>query len=234
MSRYDPLRDFLRQQSASEFYMRFSEVEALVGPLPKSAERPQWWANTTTVWTNVQRRAWLDGGYDAFLVSGSSKVRFVRTVPVTPSVRLPTAVSKAEAAPATRPPLSIQALLADGFCVSSRWILGAGGELVAETALPREPGVYVFGLAGRAVYVGIASTSLAKRLYFYSRPGVSQRTNIRLNARLRAELATAGSIDILTASPPAMSWRSWPINTAAGLEYGLISSFDIPWNLRGI
>ncbi len=215
--------------------MTFRDIEALVGGLPASSHEPQFWANTRAVQSPSHRReAWRVAGYDAFLLSGLEKVRFVRTVPVTPSIRPPTGVSKAEAASATKPPLTIQALLADGFCVSSRWILGAGGELVAETALPREPGVYVFGLAGRAVYVGIASTSLAKRLYFYSRPGVSQRTNIRLNARLRAELATAGSIDILTASPPALSWRSWPINTAAGLEYGLISSFDIPWNLRGI
>ena len=35
--------------------------------LPKSATRPQWWANVTDPdTTHVQRKAWREAGYDAF------------------------------------------------------------------------------------------------------------------------------------------------------------------------
>lgn len=39
----------------------------------------------------------------------------------------------------------------------------------------------------------------AQRLYMYGRPGVSQRTNIRLNGVLRDELANGEIIDVYLA-----------------------------------
>ena len=56
--------------------MRFEEIEKVLGfPLPKSAERPQWWANVTGD-SHPHSQAWQAAGYDAFLVQGSRKVRF--------------------------------------------------------------------------------------------------------------------------------------------------------------
>jgi hypothetical protein len=79
MAKYDPLRDYLRKQTLREIILPFREIQGLVGPLPASAERPQFWANTTDVETaHVQRNAWRDAGYDAFLIAGSRKVRFVK------------------------------------------------------------------------------------------------------------------------------------------------------------
>lgn len=47
--------------------------------LPKSAALPQWWANATDPETaHVQRKAWGDAGFDAFLVAGADRVRFRR------------------------------------------------------------------------------------------------------------------------------------------------------------
>jgi hypothetical protein len=78
MSKYDGLRDYLLQQTGPEFSLTFVEIEKAVGfKLPKSAERPPWWANVTDpLTTHVQRNAWREAGYDAFLVPGSDRVTF--------------------------------------------------------------------------------------------------------------------------------------------------------------
>jgi len=80
-SKYDGLRDHLRQQKSPELSLTFKEIEKLIGTsLPKSAVLPQWWANTKDPLTShTQRKAWGDAGYDAFLVLGSNRVTFQRT-----------------------------------------------------------------------------------------------------------------------------------------------------------
>lgn len=77
MGKYDPLRDYLGNQSLSEMNLSFREIEKIIGgPLPGSAMRPQWWANEANPKTgHVQRLAWAAAGYDAFLHAGR-KVRF--------------------------------------------------------------------------------------------------------------------------------------------------------------
>jgi hypothetical protein len=243
MAKYDPLRDHLRKQTLGELIMSFSEVERLVGPLPSSADRPQWWANVRSqTGPRVQRGAWRMAGYDAFLIAGSNRVRFVRLTPDAralsgPRIMPPTArdAPKTIAPPLpAKPILTAQALLAGGFELTSRGVLTEDGRLGLESPLPSQPGVYAFVMKGLAVYVGIAASGLANRLKFYVRPGVTQRTSQRVNARLIEELKTVGFIDILTARPPDASWNGWPINAAAGLEVGLIANYDVPWNMRGV
>jgi hypothetical protein len=84
MGKYDPLREHLRKQNLREIILTFQEVEDLIGfPLPASAARPQWWANVTDQkTTHVQRNAWREAGFDAFLIAGSSKVRFQKVRPL--------------------------------------------------------------------------------------------------------------------------------------------------------
>jgi hypothetical protein len=78
MLTYDPLRDHLRDHNLKELELSFDEIEKLIGkPLPPSAERPQWWANQIGG-KRPQRDAWRDAGFDAFLVSGSRRVKFRR------------------------------------------------------------------------------------------------------------------------------------------------------------
>lgn len=78
MGIYDPLRDHLRKQRLQEFELKFIEIENLIGRrLPKSAERPQWWANQKDG-TRPQRDAWRDAGYEAFLVKGRDRVHFCK------------------------------------------------------------------------------------------------------------------------------------------------------------
>lgn len=80
MAKYDPLYEYLSKQTLRQLILSFSEIENIIGAqLPNSVVRPQWWANDTNSETShVQCKAWLAAGYNAYLVIGSSKVRFER------------------------------------------------------------------------------------------------------------------------------------------------------------
>ena len=70
MAKYDPLEAYLARRSEEEFELGFEEVERIVGDaLPKSASRPQWWANEADPdSSHVQSRSWRNVGYNAFLL----------------------------------------------------------------------------------------------------------------------------------------------------------------------
>jgi hypothetical protein len=92
------------------------------------------------------------------------------------------AQQQASASPASapKPPLSVETLVSGGFAFAARWILSDAGDLIADRPLPKAVGVYAFAKGGIVLYVGLATTGLAKRLYFYVKPGVGQPTNLRL------------------------------------------------------
>ena len=80
MGIYDQLRDHLRRQRLAEFELSFVEIGSILGrQLPKSAVHPQWWANQKDP-ARPQREAWRGAGFDAFLIDGRDRVRFVRVV----------------------------------------------------------------------------------------------------------------------------------------------------------
>ena len=126
----------------------------------------------------------------------------------------------------------VDTLIAGGFAFSGRWVLSATNDLVLDQALPKGVGVYAFVKDGFALYVGVATMGLAKRLYFYGKPGVSQRTSLRLNGIIKNELLTTPAIDIYIAQPPDLEWNGLPVHGSAGLELGLIKKFALPWNMR--
>ncbi len=134
--------------------------------------------------------------------------------------------------PQEKPPLPVDTLIAGGFTFSGRWILSATNALVLDQPLPKGVGVYAFVKDGFALYVGVATMGLAKRLYFYGKPGVSQRTSLRLNGIIKNELLTTPAIDIYVAEPPDLEWNGLPVHGSAGLELGLIKKFALPWNMR--
>ena len=80
MSKYDALKRLLRRQRVNEVLLSFREIECAIGNiLPKSAERPQWWANVADpTGRQIQCRAWLDVGFEAYLLKGADRVRFQR------------------------------------------------------------------------------------------------------------------------------------------------------------
>jgi len=76
MAKYDPLKRYLSRQKALRVDLTFTEVERIIGAmLPKSAQRPQWWANETDAETSHVQAAWRDVGFKAFLVD-AEQVRF--------------------------------------------------------------------------------------------------------------------------------------------------------------
>ncbi|AYV48232.1 hypothetical protein CFHF_07760 [Caulobacter flavus] len=80
MGKYDPLGGYLRRLKTDSVDLGFAEIERILGAmLPKSAQRPQWWANQIDPQgRHVQTRAWREAGYDAFPEAGAERVRFVR------------------------------------------------------------------------------------------------------------------------------------------------------------
>jgi len=137
-----------------------------------------------------------------------------------------------KALPVSKPTLTVDALLAGGFALSCRWVLSAAGEVVLDGQLPKAVGVYAFVKDGIARYIGVATMEIAKRLYFHAKPGVTQRTSLRLNGILKGELQTVQFIEIYTAIPPDFEWNGLPVHGSAGLELGLIKKYALPWNLR--
>ncbi len=134
--------------------------------------------------------------------------------------------------PQQKPPLPVDTLIAGGFTLSGRWLLSATNDLVLDQALPKGVGVYAFVKDSFALYVGVATMGLAKRLYFYGKPGVSQHTSLRLNGIIKNELLTTPAIDIYIAEPPDLEWNGLPVHGSAGLELGLIKKYALPWNMR--
>lgn len=73
MSKYEPLRAFLRAQKHVEIPMRFAEIERVIdGKLPRSAyEHRPWWANEAN--GHVHARAWLEAGFETAQVDMEGK-----------------------------------------------------------------------------------------------------------------------------------------------------------------
>ena len=141
-------------------------------------------------------------------------------------------VSTPRKLPVEKPPLLRTSLMASGFSHAATWSVKES-DLALVGSLPREPGVYAFCDEDRAYYVGVATMGLAKRLYFYRRPGVTQTTSIRVRGLLLEHLATK-PMDILIAMPGTTEWNGLPIDLNAGLELGLIKNFTPVWNKRGV
>lgn len=133
----------------------------------------------------------------------------------------------------SKPSLTLDRLLNAGFDLLGEWELRDSGDLHHRIDLPVRAGVYAFAINGVVQYVGLASKSVRQRLSFYRKPGVSQRTNIRLNEIIKGHLGEGAAVQVLVAHPSDWEWNGLSIKGPEGLEAGLIADFDLPWNLRG-
>jgi hypothetical protein len=131
-----------------------------------------------------------------------------------------------------KPQLTVEILKAGGFSRAAQWV-AQEEELVLDGALPKLTGVYAMVQDGVAIYVGVAANSLDQRLRFYVRPGLTQTTSKRVKAALLDQLNAGKAVEIFVACPPTLEWNGMPVNGAAGLEVGLISTYALPWNKRG-
>lgn len=128
--------------------------------------------------------------------------------------------------------LTVSELLGRGFREMACWSAGEQ-RLNPPRDLPAQRGVYAFAIGERVVYVGLASRSLKQRLGFYARPGVSQRTNVRLNEIISERIREGQTVRVLIAQPSDTEWNGWRISGSEGLEAALIEDFDLPWNKKG-
>jgi len=75
---------------------------------------------------------------------------------------------------------------------------------------------------------------LKKRLYFYGKPGSTQRTSIRINGLIKKELKAGRKVELIAAFPEPSTWNGLPVDCVTGLESGLIKQYCPPWNMRGV
>ena len=141
------------------------------------------------------------------------------------------AASSAKHVAPSKPSLTIERLCAGGFTLAGDITLSDGSLILP--SLPKCPGVYAYAWSAQAHYIGVATRSLAQRLYGYCRPGPTQRTNQRMNAFFLERLGAGDRIEIYCATPPDLSWNGFQISGPVGLEAGLIGEFDLPLNIRG-
>jgi hypothetical protein len=80
LSDYDPLREYLSQQTAIELVLAFDQIEDILGfALPRASQRASWWEKERNPENaRPQRDAIRDGGYEATRLGDSKGVRFRR------------------------------------------------------------------------------------------------------------------------------------------------------------
>jgi len=80
MNNYDPLRDYLIEQTRAEFVLSFEEIEEILGfALPRAAQRASWWETARSPQVGApQRVAVSEGGYIATRLPDGKGVRFKR------------------------------------------------------------------------------------------------------------------------------------------------------------
>ena len=120
-----------------------------------------------------------------------------------------------------------------GFQYLGEWTLDPESLIKLDAKAPTAPGVYSFAVDDVVVYVGLTLSGLKTRLDQYRRGHQRQRTSARINARIAQTLQGGKRVKVLVATPEPMEWLELPVNTAAGLEVGLIEMIRPSWNIRG-
>lgn len=93
--------------------------------------------------------------------------------------------------------------------------------------------MYAFIVDDIIVYIGLTLSGLKNRFDQYRRGHKGQKTSSRIKARISETLLTEKKVKVLVATPDPSEWQELPVNTAAGLEAGLIEMIRPSWNIRG-
>ena len=113
-------------------------------------------------------------------------------------------------------PVHESVLLDAGFKQFGNWQIREGRIYLAGD-IPIEPAVYAHVTDEQVCYIGSATSGLKKRLYFYQRPGVTQRTSIRINAQIKDEREAGKEVWVIAAFPEPNGWNGLPVDTVTGL-----------------
>lgn len=96
------------------------------------------------------------------------------------------------------------------------------------------PVLYAFVIQSQVLYIGKSSRTLNQRLYGYSRPEPTQRTNIRVKQSIGALLADKADIRVFALVQwDEVQYRGVVLNVPAALEDVLITRLRPPWNIQG-
>jgi hypothetical protein len=123
-------------------------------------------------------------------------------------------------------------LLEIGFQFAGHWHL-VNGELSLELVRhgSQKNILYAFVSDGDVKYVGKTVQTLAKRMYGYTKPGVSQSTNVKNHARIKELLSTGASVDVFALPDNGLlHYGQFHVNLAAGLEDNIIAVLKPAWN----
>lgn len=131
------------------------------------------------------------------------------------------------------PETSWEVLLRAGFHFLGEW-RGENEDFQIDAKAPIDAGVYSFIVDDVVKYVGLTQRGLRARLDGYRRGYERQRTNARVKALIQESLAAGKRVKVLVATPAASEWNGLPVNTAAGLEAGLIAKIQPAWNILGV
>ena len=188
-------------------------------------------------------RALAQGGYDRTEISKIMGIRYqhVRNVllrsGITGGLRRQVEVDRepvtVDAAPPPREDTSWEVLTQAGFQLIGEWAGNAEGAIMLNAQAPAAPGVYAFVVDDIVVYVGLTLSGLRGRFDQYRRGHEGQRTSARINERIAETLRQGKPVKVLVATPEPLEWQDLPVNTAAGLEAGLIEMIRPSWNIKG-
>lgn len=131
------------------------------------------------------------------------------------------------------PETSWEVLLRAGFHFLGEW-RGENEDFQIDAKAPIGAGVYSFVVDDVVMYVGLTQRGLRSRLDAYRRGYERQKTNARVKALIQESLAAGKRVKVLVATPATAEWNGLPVNTAAGLEAGLISMIQPAWNILGV
>ena len=119
-----------------------------------------------------------------------------------------------------------------GLQFLGEWTHDPESLLRLDAKAPSAPGVYAFVVDDIVVYVGPTLSGLKTRLDQYRRGHKGQRTSSRVKGKISQTLYQGKKVKVLVATPEPSEWQDLPVNTAAGLEAGLIQMIRPAWNIR--
>jgi hypothetical protein len=204
MSKYEPLRRYLVQQTGNVWMATYREIEGVLESAlpPSAAAHREWWANSER---NLQARAWLHAEWEVDTVNLGRTITFRRNSTQRQSstiVRptMPAAARRLQAEPA--PHAWDEADLVNCSLGFQRTQLGRveldGSGLLLFPPAPEAPGLYrlqLRGADGRGRYIG-ETENLRRRFQHYRTPGPRQETNLRIRDRLVTALVIGTEVAV--------------------------------------
>jgi hypothetical protein len=122
-----------------------------------------------------------------------------------------------------------------GFQKAGRWLSTSGTvdfELDERVAGCSNV-LYAFIVNNTIKYIGKSTNTLKQRIQQYKTPGPTQNTNIENNANIKKELEAGKSVEIYAfVDSGLLSYGSFRINLAEGLETSIIEDLKPEWNDR--